>query len=100
MAKDPKILEFLEAKGDTVDNLKAIQMNLSRCVDEGMIDLEEAYHNALISLIDEASLSRTWEELIEVISQAKILEVDVAVWLANHGQTSISLPWPRAPKEL
>ena len=98
MAKDPKILEFLEAKGDTVSNLKAIQMNLSRCVDEGMIDLEDAYYNALISLIDEASLSKTWEELMEVISQAKILEVDVAAWMAGHGQTSISLPWPKAPK--
>ncbi len=98
MSKDPKILEFLEAKGDAVENLKAIKFNLSRCVDEGLLDLEDAYYNQLLILIDEASLSDTWEELEEVISQAKILEVDVAVWMSNHGQTSISLPWPRAPK--
>jgi len=98
MAKDPKLLEFLEAKGDTVDNLKAIKFNLSRCVDEGLIDLEDAYYNQLLMLIDEASLSETWDELMEVVSQAKILEVDVAVWMSNHGQTSISLPWPRPPK--
>ncbi len=98
MAKDPKILEFLEAKGDTVENLKAIKLNLSRCVDEGLIDLEDAYYNQLLILIDEASLSESWEELMEVISQAKILEVDVAVWMSNHGQTSISLPWPRPSK--
>jgi hypothetical protein len=97
MAKDPKILEFLEAKGDTVENLKAIKFNLSRCVDEGMIDLEDAYYNQILILIDEASLSETWDELMEVVSQSKVLEVDVAVWMASHGQTSISLPWPRPP---
>ena len=98
VAKDPSILEFLEAKGDAVDNLKAIILNLTRCVDEGMVDLENAYYNELLSLVDEASLSGTWDELEEVITKAKTLEIDVAVWLASHGQTSISLPWPRAPK--
>lgn len=95
MAKD---LEFLKAKGNAVENLKAIQLNLTRCVDEGMIDLEDTYYNELISLIDEASLSKNWPELMEVVAKAKILEIDVAAWLSGHGQTSISLPWPRAPK--
>ncbi len=98
MAKDPNILFFLESRGDTVENLEAIRLNLTRCVDEGMVDLEDGYYNELLVLIDEASLSKTWDELMEVISKAKILEVDIAVWLANHGQTSISLPWPKAPK--
>jgi hypothetical protein len=98
MAKDPHLLEFLEARGDTVENLKAIQLNLSRCVEEGMADSNDDYYNQLLILIDEASLSETWDELMEVISQAKILEVDVAAWLSNHGRTSISLPWPRPPK--
>lgn len=98
MTKDPNLLKFLEAKGDTVDNLKAIRLNLSRCVDEGMVDLEDAYYNQLNVLIDEASISETWDELMEVVAQAKTLEVDVACWLSNHGQTSISLPWPRSPK--
>jgi len=97
MAKDPNILQFLESKGDTVDNLKAIQTNLVRCVDEGMIDLEDRYYNDLIGLIDEASLCDNWNSLSEVITRAKVLEVDVAVWLAQHGQTSISLPWPKRP---
>lgn len=98
MSKDPKLLEFLKAKGDTVDNLKAMQLNLSRCVGEGMVDLEDGYYNQIIILMDEASLSETWVELSEVVSQAKILEIDVAAWLSGHGQTSLSLPWPRAPK--
>ncbi len=95
MAKD---IDFLKAKGDTVENLKAIQLNLNRCVEEGMLDVEDTYYNELLSLIDEASLSKNWAELMEVVSQAKILEVDVAAWLAGHGQTSLSLPWPRPPK--
>ena len=98
MGKDPHILEFLEARGDTVENLKAIIINLQRCVDDGMIDLEDSYYNELLTLIDDATISNNWLELEEVISKAKTLEIDVAVFLANHGQTSISLPWPRPAK--
>lgn len=98
MAKDPKIAQFLKDKSDTIENIQAIQENLSRCVEEGMIDSNNFYYNELSSLEDEASLSDTWEELEEVITKAKTLEVDVAVWMAGHGHTSISLPWPRAPK--
>ena len=98
MTKDPKILAFFEARGDTVENLEAIRTNLVRCVDEGMIDLEDAYYNQLALLIDEASISESWDELIEVIDRAKILEVDIAVWLADHGQTTLSLPWAKIPK--
>jgi hypothetical protein len=97
MTKDPKILAFFVARGDTVENLEAIQLSLSRCIDEGMIDLEDAYYNQILDLLDEAGLSKTWDELLEVISKAKILEVDVAVWLSGHGRTSISLPWPTPP---
>lgn len=96
MARD---LDFLKAKGDTVENLQAIRLNLSRCIDEGMIDLEDMYYNQVLSLIDEASLSKSWDELMEVVTKAKTLEIDVAAWLAGHGQTSLSLPWPRPPKK-
>jgi hypothetical protein len=100
MAKDPNILAFLEARGDAVENLEAIRLSLTACVDEGMVDLEDTYYNELLLLIDEATLSRTWEELTEVIDKAKTLEIDVAVWLSNHGRTSISLPWPKPPKSI
>lgn len=98
MGKDPKILEFLEARGDTVENLRAIILNLTRCVNEGMVDSGDAYYNELLDLIDEATISEGWAELQEVITKAKTLEIDVAVWLAGHGQTSISLPWPKPSK--
>lgn len=95
MTKEPEILQFLEAKGDAVENLQAIKLNLTRCVSQGMVDSNDEYYNQLLILIDEATLSESWNELEEVISRAKILEIDVAVWLSGHGQTSISLPWPR-----
>lgn len=96
MARD---LAFLEARGDTVENLKAMQLSLIRSIDGGMIDLEDTYYNQVLFLIDEASLSKSWDELMEVISKAKTLEIDIAAWLAGHGQTSLSLPWPRPPKK-
>ena len=95
MAKDKDLLQFFKARGDTVQNLQAIRLNLSRCVEGGMVDLDDTYYNELLALTDEATLSKTWDELMEVISKAKTLEIDVAAWLANQGQTSISLPWPR-----
>lgn len=98
MAKDPKILEFLEARGDTADNIKAIMVNMTRCVDDGYIDLEDIFYNQLLALLDETDISENWDELEEVISKAKTLEIDVAAWLASHGQTSVSLPWPRPSK--
>ena len=96
MARD---LDFLKAKGDTVDNLKAIQINLMRCIDEGMMDLGDDYYNQVLFLIDEASLSKNWDELMEVVAKGKTLEIDVAAWLSGHGENSLSLPWPRAPKK-
>lgn len=99
MAKERKTFEFFGAKGDIVENLRAIRMSLVRCIEEGMIDEDDTYYNQVVLLIDEASISRTWDELMEVVAKAKILEVDVAAWLAGHGQTSLSLPWPRPPKK-
>lgn len=98
MSKDPKIILFLEARGDAVENLNAIIVSLSRCVDEGMIDVEDSYYNELLTLLDEALIAENWDELSEVITKAKTLEIDVAAWLAGHGRTSLSLPWPRPPK--
>lgn len=95
MAKDPDMLLFLESRGDVVENLEAIRLNLTRCVDEGMLDLEDAYYNEISTLIDETGLCESWDDLEEVIDRAKILEVDIATWLAGHGQNSISLPWPK-----
>jgi hypothetical protein len=94
MAKE---LGFIEARDNTVENLKEIIITLSHCVDEGMVDLEDSYYNQLLDLQDEAHISKNWDELLEVIIRAKILEIDVAAWLAQKGRTSISLPWPRKP---
>lgn len=95
MAKDPNQLLFLDAKEDAVENLKAIQNSLVKCIDEGMIDEEDAYYNQLLALEDEAALSENWDELMEVVAKGKTLEIDVSNWLARHGRSHLSLPWPR-----
>jgi hypothetical protein len=61
MAKDGGVLAFHAAKSDTIENLEAIKLNLSQCIDEGMIDFQDEYYNELLALIDEASISKNWD---------------------------------------
>jgi hypothetical protein len=88
-----------KAKEETVRNLEEIQSGLNRCVEQGMLDPGATYYNEILTLIDEARISEDWDELMEVVTLAKILEVDVAAWMAGHGQTTVSLPWPRPESE-
>lgn len=85
---------FFESKDIALENLEAIRLSLSLCVDEGMIDLEDELYNQLLGLIDDVYEVRNWDEMEELIAQAKVLEQDIAAWLAMHGRTSYSLPWP------
>ena len=62
-----------------------------------MIDADDNYYNELLGLMDETHIAESWDELDEVITKAKTLEIDVAAWLSGHGRTSISLPWPKKP---
>ena len=94
MAKDPL---FLQAKDVVFENLEAIRLSLIRCVDEGMIDMEDTLYNEVLGLIDEADIVKNWGEMEELIARSKTLEQDIAAWLAMHGRTSLSLPWPRKP---
>ena len=91
MAKNP---QFIVAKEDVIDNLEAIQLNLIRCVDEGMIDLEDTYYNEILDLLEDARIVSAWDELMEIVAKGRTLEIDVAAWLSLHGRTSISLTWP------
>ncbi|EKE08186.1 MAG: hypothetical protein ACD_17C00297G0002 [uncultured bacterium] len=98
MEKDGKLLQFINTKSDVIDNLKAIQEALSLSVNDGMVDLEDRLYNELLGLVDQASVSNSWEELEEVISKGKTLETDVDAFLNVHGQSTMSLPWPSIPK--
>ena len=95
MAKESPKFHFLEAKDILMENLEAIRLSLVRCVDEGMMDLEDMLYNELLGLIDDISVIKTWDEMEELIAKAKVLEQDVAAWLSMHGRTSVSLPWPK-----
>ena len=92
MARDP---QFIDAKDDVIENLEAMQLSLVRCVEEKLVDLEDAYYDEVVDLIDRAQRSGTWEELMAVVTRGKTLETDVAAWLSMHGRTSMSLPWPK-----
>jgi hypothetical protein len=89
--KDPK---FTQAKSDVIENLEALQMSLDRCVDEGMIDYESKYYNELSDLVDDTHIVKTWEELREVITLAKTIEMDLDSWVSLRGGSSMSLGWP------
>lgn len=92
MKKDPQLEK---AAADVKDNLEALQMSLRRCVNEGMIDEGDAYYNELLDLIDDAEIVTTWDELKEIITRAKTIEVDIDAWLSIRGATTISMLWPK-----
>jgi hypothetical protein len=94
MKKDPK---FVQAKSDVIENLEALQLNLNRCVDEGMLDYDSAFYNELSALLEDAHIVKTPEELSEIITLAKTLETDIDAWMSMRGQTTVSLTWPSSP---
>jgi len=95
-----KNLQFIESKGIVIENLEAIEINLVQCSDERMLDFQNTYYNEVLSLIEETRDCSSWAQLDEIVGKAKILEIDIASWLARHGRTSLSLPWPKIPKNL
>ncbi len=86
---------FEKGQNQILDNLDVLKLNLEKCVDDGMLDTQDEHYNQLLILIDEATLSKTWDELQEVITKAKVLEIEIDAWFANHGITTISLSWPK-----
>ncbi len=91
MSKDPRLIQ---AKSDVMDNLQTLQVALDRSISEGMLDYESVYYNELLDLIEDARIVGTWEELMEIISLAKTIEVDIDAWVSFRGGASISLVWP------
>jgi hypothetical protein len=98
MAKRDEDVAFIEAKDLVYENLDAIRVSLVLCVDEGMMDLEDSLYNLLLGLLDDAAILRSWDELDALVVKAKVLEQDIAAWLAMHGRTSYSLAWPKKPQ--
>ena len=94
---DTPPLTLSQAKDLALENLEAIRMSLIRCVDEGMMDLEDTLHNEVLGLMDELDVLESWPEMEELIIRSKTIEHDIEAWLAMHGRTSISLVWPQIP---
>lgn len=90
-------LTLAQAKNSVLENLEVIRMSLIRCVDEGMMDLEDTLHNEVLGLMDELDVLESWPEMEELIIRAQTIEHDIEAWLAMHGRTSIALIWPQIP---
>jgi hypothetical protein len=95
MAKDHQLTL---AKHAVFQNLEEIQENLLRSVEEGMVDLENSYYNEVLGLLEDARTADGWDELMEAIVRAKTLEMDIASWMARHGRSTVSYPWPKKAK--
>lgn len=95
MATDPKELQLIEDKELTVEALEILQESLSFCIEMGMSDPESGFHNKILDLIEEVSLSETYGDLEEVIAEGKSVEKDLESWLATQGRSTLSLSWPR-----
>lgn len=92
MVKDVKLLK---AKDLAISNLDSLRMALMRCVDDGMIDPDDHYYNEILDLLNDVEMVGSWDELMEAVTLAKILETDVGAWLSRRGSTSLSLTWPK-----
>lgn len=95
MTKDPKELQFIEDKEETLDCLETLQEWLDACLDSGMHDVEEAMHNQILDLIEDTKIAKSKPQLEEVIVQARTIERDLDAWLSQKGRTTLSLDWPR-----
>lgn len=87
--------QFSSNKGIVLKNLETIKTSLIRCVNEGMIDVENTYYNELLELMENARIVNNWDELLEIISRGTTLEMDIAAWLSMQGRTTVSLSWPK-----
>lgn len=92
MAKDPQLTK---ARETVIDNLEAIKNSLVRCVEDGMIDTDDYFYNEILGLLADASILRSWDELLEAVTKAKTLEIDIAAFLARKGRATLALPWPK-----
>ena len=92
-----KVLE--KAIQQTIENLETIDYLLNRCVNQGMIDEGSRYHNELVDLQTDAEILTSWEELQELITQAKTREVDIDAWISMRGGSTLGLEWPHKETE-
>lgn len=87
-------IKFSKAQEDVLKNLAVLLFNLNICTDAGMLDKDESLYNRIQDIIDEVNTVDTMEELEEFVAQAKTIESQIDLWLANQGETTIGLDWP------
>jgi hypothetical protein len=90
-----KDTNFQEARHKTHENLRLLRSILNQCTSEGMIDTGASLYNGVYALLEEVDGAENWNELEELVAQAKAFENDFVAWLSMHGRTSVSLQWPK-----
>ncbi len=92
-------MSLLKAKTAVIENFESLKLKLDQAEDLGFIDTEEAYYNAMDTLLEDAKMAQSWDELAAVIDQGKTLEEDLDTWLSLKGFTTIGLQWPTSSAE-
>jgi hypothetical protein len=87
--------EFLLAKEEVMDNLETLQMRISSCQDQGMLDPSSSLYNEAVILFEDAEAIETAGELEEIIVKAKEMEHNIDTWISLHGGSTMELHWPR-----
>jgi hypothetical protein len=60
-------MHFPDAKNVVIENLQALQVNLTRAVDQGILDDDSNYYNLILTLIDDVEIVDSWPKLAEII---------------------------------
>ena len=85
---------FLQKREDVLNNFAILHFDLDKCIEMGMIDSESVLYNRIDSLINEIKIVNTIDELEELITLSKAIEMQIDAWLVSQGETTMSLSWP------
>ena len=85
---------FFQLREDVLERLDFLRKSILECLGEGYVGPEDSFYNQCLALIDDAHILDNWDEMDELVTRAKLLETDVATWLALKGRTSVSIEWP------
>lgn len=88
---------FDEAKAQTIETSKDLQVLLATCLAMGMKDHGSRFHNSIIGFLEDFREISTENELREILLKAKTVEKDLSAWLSMQGKTTVSLNWPSPP---
>jgi len=94
MAKKRTTAAFLKTKELVIENLEYLHLRVDEYTNQGMSDESSLLYNRVITLLEKAEETHTFQEFEEIISKGKQIEHHLDAWHAQNGGTSIELKWP------